>query len=348
MHKGLICLQKDKLTIFEDIFEAIRYLENANPVLNLKDKDSGYLPRRSSFNLMKMPDETVRAFPPNMFCRFYRGEHDLYPNCLPSIYRVKAPCEADSEGNRKSGLVLIDNLKLTEFELITRNFPQVQYAIEDYCNVDYEALAQHYELNTELVDLTCDIAVTAFFATNRYNAATEEFKIKEEGTGCLRVYVNVMVNYDKNQPFRLIGLQPFQRPGLQSAFAFKLEAVEDFSSLSTVLYFKQNPNWNRKLHETFYSSHQNILFPKEEIATVANQIKESNVISQQAINAYCRKHNTPVSDVIKIIKHNEMTITDELTYSLTRQQKRKLERQYKGRPYGDVNLRPRLTYTPRT
>jgi hypothetical protein len=339
-------LQNKELTVFEDIFEAIRYLESRNIVISIKDNASGYLQRNLYFNTMELPDGTVGAFPPNMTSRFYRGENKVYENCYPSIFRVNNATEACRNGNRRQDNIVIDTLKIIDFELVIKNFPQVQFAIKDYCNVDYSALAQHYELNTNLIDLTCDLAVAAFFATNYYNAETQEYEIKEFGMGCLRSYVNIAINYEQKQPFRLIGLQPFKRPGLQCAFALKLEAGEDFANHSAKVLFKQNPQYNGKLREAFYDGDRNILFPKEDITDIANMIKTKMSVSQEAVKLYCNEQSVPEPAIFDMLERNNITVTDNIAYKLTRQNRRRLERVYKDRPYGDVKLISRLSYLP--
>lgn len=331
--------------IFKDIFEAIRYLEKGNPVLNLKDKKIGYLVRDLHFNLMEMPNGTIGAFPPNMTFRFFRGENDNYDlnySCIPSIYRIKKDEEKDVDGSRDAEFILIDNLKIAEFELILKGFPQVKYAIKDYCDVDYRALAQHYGLNTDLIDVTSDIVVAAFFATHVYDAEANDYQIKEDGIGCIRTYVNIMVQ-PETEPFRMIGLQPFQRPGLQCAFAVKMDKGEDFSKFTGKLLFKQDAKWNRKIHEAFYPNGRNILFPGEEICDVANLIKQSDCVSGMAIDKYCKENDCKKQNVEAVLKNYNIKIVDELLYSLSRQQRRKLERKYKDRPYGNVKLHSRLS-----
>lgn len=338
----------DKI-IYEDIFEAIRMLEASNPVLNLKDKESGYLQRNLYFNLMEMPDGTIGAFPPNMFIRYFRGENkdydELYP-CVPSMFRIKKLEDIGEDGQRKQELILIDELKLVEFEMILEQFPQVNFAIQDYCKVDFRALAQHYDLNTNLLDVTSDIATAAFFATHYYDSDKNEYMIKEDGIGCLRAYSNIMIEYDEDQPFRMIGLQPFQRPGLQCAFAVKMNRGENFANLSHKVLFKQNVKWNQKLHDTFYPNGKNILFPDEEIADVAKIIIETKNISKQAIEKYCTINSRPQEYVRKLLIESGYSVVENLNYKLSRQRRRKLERQFEGRPYGDVQLRSRLMYIP--
>jgi hypothetical protein len=335
--------------IFADIFEAVRHLESSNPILNLKDRKTGHLIRNLYFNIMEMPNGTIGAFPPNMFLRFYRGEngdYDLKYPCVPSIYRVRKPDERDAEGNRNAELILIDNLKVTEFELVLKEFPQVKFAIKDYCDVDYRALAQHYEMNTDLLDVTSDIAVAAFFATHVYDAAAKDFRVREDGVGCIRSYVYMMLEPDKIEPFRMIGLQPFQRPGLQCAFAVRMGKGENFSKLSSKILFKQDAKWNRKIHEAFYPHGRNILFPMEEISDVAALIKNNDSISKMSVEKYCKENGCKIEEIEVILMKHNIKVIDNLAYSLSRQQRRKLEREYKGKPYGDVKLYSRLTYIP--
>ena len=96
-----------------------------------------------------------------MTFRFYRGENDdfdaKYP-CVPQLYRTKNI--KDLTDQTRSEFLLIDRLKITEFELIAREFPQVKNAIKDYCNVDFSALAQHYGLKTDLLDLRTRAEIT--------------------------------------------------------------------------------------------------------------------------------------------------------------------------------------------
>lgn len=335
--------------IYEDIFEAIRQIEDGSPVINLKDKEFGHLQRNLYFNIMEMPDGTIGAFPPNMFIRYYRGENKDYDEeypCIPSIFRSRKPEDIGEDGLRKQKLILIDELKLIEFALILEQFPQVNFAIQDYCKVDFRALAQHYELNTNLLDVTSDIATAAFFATHYYDSNDNEYRVKEDGIGCLRIYSNIMIEYDENQPFRMIGLQPFQRPGLQCAFAVRMTQGENFANLSHKILFKQSAKWNQKLHDTFYPNGKNILFPDEEIADVAKIVKESRVISILAIKKYCSTFEGSQDQVIQLLNENGYSVIENLNYKLSRQQRRKLERQYKEKPYGDVVLKARLSYIP--
>ncbi len=84
----------------------------------------------------------------------YRGQSDYYPKCLPTIYRNQLSEEE----------LFAEQVKIAEFKLylsqydITKRFEKAKY------NVDYIGLAQHYGLNTGVLDLTSDVEIALFFA----------------------------------------------------------------------------------------------------------------------------------------------------------------------------------------
>lgn len=202
--------------------------------------------------------------------------------------------------------------------MILEQFPQVKYAIQNHCKVDFRALAQHYDLNTNLIDVTIDIAITAFFATHYYDSKKNEYSIEEDGTGCLRVYSNIMIEYKEDQPFRMIGLQPFQRPGLQCAFEVKMSRGENLANFYHKVLFKQSSKWNQKLHDPFYLNGKNILFSDEEIADVAKIIKESMAVSKWATERYCDINGISENQVIHLLNDKGFTVVENLNYKLSR------------------------------
>ncbi len=120
---------------------------------------------------------------------------------------------------------------------------------------------------------------------------------------------------------------------------------EDFSKLSDKVLFRQNAKLNRKLHEAFCLNGRNILFPVEDIDDVAILIKNSNQVSKMAVQKFCSENNDFTDEYVeKVLLKYRIQISERLTYSLSRQQRRRLEREFKGRPYGDVELRSRVTF----
>ena len=50
--------------------------------------------------------------------------------------------------------------------------------------------------------------------------------------------------------------------------------------------------------------------------------------------------------VIQLLNDKDHTVLEHLNYKLSRPQRRKLERQFEGKLYGDVQLRSRWIYRP--
>ena len=64
-----------------------------------------------------------------------------------------------------------------------------------------------------------------------------------------------------------------------------------------------------------------------------------------AVDKYCSENQTPKQQVAELLQEYGFTIVEHLSYKLSRQQRRRLEREYKSRPYGDVQIRSRLMYS---
>lgn len=295
-----------------------------------------------------MQDGTLGAFPGAFPLQLFRGENKIYDTCKASIYR--------SDNNDD---VIIDELRIQEFKKILSTFPQVQYAIEDYMRVDYLALAQHYELNTSLIDLTGSIEVAAYFATQHWENGVPH--PVESGIGCIRGITSPMLMSGSqlfDPRFHMIGLQCFQRPGLQDAYGLEMSPHDDLDKMGWKVYFKQNAEASRIIHLNFHIDEDKVeklrrkgitgsisadqvetargwLFPDEEIADVARMVKTSNAICRDVVNGH--------EDVLQ---RKGIQIMDNPVYELSEERRKELEIEYKGRPYGGVQLGARLCYIP--
>ncbi|MFT5875402.1 MAG: hypothetical protein ACI8WT_004395 [Clostridium sp.] len=66
-------------------------------------------------------------------------------------------------------------------------------------------MIENYELNTDLLDVTIDIAVAVFFSTYVYDIKTNDYRVKENGVGYIKIYISIMVG-PGIEYFRMIGL----------------------------------------------------------------------------------------------------------------------------------------------
>ena len=243
-------------------------------------------------------NETYALYPTSSTVNtFFRGQTSYYSSCLPSIYRKVNNQERDQID------IFIDRLRAVEFELLLQKHPFVKYVFNEGLDisgnnmpislkVDYLALAQHYELKTDLLDFTNDKWVAAFFATcTKVNG--KFIPLNCDGYGVIYSYTifpePINETLEQNKKFSPVGLQPFPRPGEQKAFALKLNPQEDLNNLSGVQkYFFRH---DYQAAEIVYNrmNEGKSLFPDDELVKIANKLKDTYKISKKAFRtAYQR------------------------------------------------------------
>lgn len=133
------------------------------------------------------------------FRHFYRGENKIYTKSQPSLLRKlgKYTTQEDAELYR-----MVADMRIAEFAALLQEFDHVK--TWDVSDVLYEALAQHYGLETGWLDITTDFEVALFFATCFWDNDTNSWKpLTKEQTENL-IYP--------------IGFQPFMRCSMQNGY----------------------------------------------------------------------------------------------------------------------------------
>lgn len=90
----------------------------------------------------------------------YRGENQIFPESLPSLHRKLKQYSSKKE---KELYRLVADMRIAEFSCLLKKFSHVREWKN--CDILYEALAQHYGLETGWLDITNDFNVALFFAT---------------------------------------------------------------------------------------------------------------------------------------------------------------------------------------
>lgn len=91
---------------------------------------------------------------------FYRGENQLYQESIPTLLRSLKKFTTTKE---KELYRLVADMRIAEFSFFLQEF---QHVTEwQHGDVLYDALAQHYGLETGWLDITHDFNVALFFAT---------------------------------------------------------------------------------------------------------------------------------------------------------------------------------------
>lgn len=105
------------------------------------------------------------------FRNYYRGENRIYTKTQPSLLRKleKYTDPEDAELYR-----MVADMRIAEFAALLQEFDHVR--TWDVSDVLYEALAQHYGLETGWLDITTDFEVALFFATCFWDNDTNSWK----------------------------------------------------------------------------------------------------------------------------------------------------------------------------
>lgn len=291
----------------------------------------GFFPgieKEGFFEMMKMPDGNASLVPCNpLFNSYYRGQSSYFEDCYPSLYR-----KGMSESQQ-----FLERVKYEEFKMLVSDYPltrifssgiQVNYP-DGSCatvalNVDILALAQHYGIKTELMDVTSDKFVAAFFAATVCNSNDSYSPITEpqHGHGVFYHYVHIP-DICGHEKLRAVGLQPFSRPGEQAGFVVKMSPGENFNKLvSEKIFFRHDPEVARFIFN--YTNRSAKLFPSSILEEKAGQIKSSGKFSRAAFDAACDEFypDTDKSVCLQYMMDCHAEITDSLIVKFTEKEKK--------------------------
>ena len=173
-----------------------------------------------------------RLYPVNLSrYMYYRGERKLYPHCYATLYRDLSEAEKFIERLKYCELsILIEDYPLTKMFRTDLGFPYNGSIIHVPLSIDALALAQHYGICTNLIDVTVDKWVAAFFAcTFRDKDGVFHPVTDESQYGMFNIYFSSSMTFPFNNPaLSTIGLQPFSRPGEQAGYVVTMHEGEDF------------------------------------------------------------------------------------------------------------------------
>lgn len=224
---------------------------------------------------------------------YYRGQSKRHPKCYPTLYRENISASAR----------FVERLKYCEFcyllethPLCTRFKNSFKYKFPDgreellNFNIDHLALAQHYGIATELMDVTSDKWIAAFFASTKFEDGVYS-PFNNDGTGIF--YTCTEPNPD-NPTIRPIGIQPFSRPGEQRGYARYMHEKEDFEDCSTHIEFKHHLDISEFIYN--FTNRSRKLFPDDILQRKAEIVVKSKSFSKAAYDMALNKFYQGVSN----------------------------------------------------
>ena len=220
--------------------------------------------------------------------RLFRGENKYHQICKPALWR----------DGMDENAVFIERLKFAEFCRVLALMPEVQPFSQSYLeqdpdgcyhqirlHIDELALAQHYGIKTELLDLTSDKWVAAFFACTNYNNVDDTYSPISTNTfekGIMYCYPIKPTGLNSRR-LRVVGAQPFERPTEQAAFMLKLDKDDNFNDMCTDRsFFCQNPMVSIIVYH--FANRAGRMFPQETI-----QQKTRVLVADKTKTAIARK-----------------------------------------------------------
>jgi hypothetical protein len=215
----------------------------------------------------------------------YRGQTQRHQPCVPGVFRGLSFVDHPQKLSRlERARCFLARVRLEEFLSALAEHPATEFAQQIRLVTYPEAIAQHYEMLTDRIDLTQDPQIAAFFATNE-RALDGRWRPKTKGTGviyrldfpfflrCLRA---------RSADLEWIGRQALPRPGEQRAWTFRLALGRDLEAYPIDIFtFDHHRSAGERLNAKFDGGRT--LFPTDVLSEVAAKIRASTSIARQLV-----------------------------------------------------------------
>lgn len=296
---------------------------------------------------------------------YYRGENQIFSKSVPSLTRKLNQYNNEED---KELYKLVTDMRIAEFGMFLFEFDYVKNWATSYSDVLFEALAQHYGLETTWLDITNDFNVALFFATcyydgkeKRWKPLTKEMTEKSNSTkygmifhtpqwqvsakSTFNITGQFSINNDEekilNNDVLPIGFQPFMRCHMQHGYGIRM--VDEYPLQEDYTFGKLRFRHSEKLSKEIYElmDQGRLIYPHEgllDFTDIIEDIQQSSIFTEDAFDYAFKKSNyfTDKSRCKKslckstILGDKRITIGDVHPFHLSRQRRRRLDRMYEG------------------
>lgn len=297
---------------------SVRHFENIDEVLAVLEQDVESDEIRKYFFWLDDVDYLWTAegnLIPSIAAPFaspflYRGQVTRHQPCVPGVFRgldqVGHPQELPPSQRARC---FADRVRLEEFLLALDEHPACHYSCEIGLRVQPYAIAQHYELATDRIDLTQDHRVAAFFATN--SRRDGKWRPVCEGNGVLYRLRRSVFAHHVPDDLECIGKQALPRPGEQKAYTLRFPLGNDLENLPIEIYtFAHDESCGQRLNDWFDSGVA--LFPPDVMAEVADAIKSAASLPEEIVKRLLGAAELPEEILSHVLIEIKMALKEHL------------------------------------
>lgn len=216
---------------------------------------------------------------PEFSPRLYRGQNQFFSTCAPSIFRVASDVDALYWVAKSIELSAVMDRHAATRDLMAYQIEGLDFALS------IEAIAQHYQYPTQLLDFSRSRDVAMFFATCAYDQAGDFFSPIKSGDAVLYTvdFRELILQRGGQISFLLLGLEPLPRPEAQRALALRLVPGENLNDMPWVQHqaIEITPTLSHHYFEMFDGGKK--LFPDNPFDDYIAALRTNRTLPLQAL-----------------------------------------------------------------
>ncbi len=295
--------------IFPDVFAVYDYLT--------KEKGWSFgFHTAPQFEVMTLYGNRLAAAPMPM-SPLFRGESEFHVKCLPSLFRKEwTPLQK-----------LERQIQLEDFRLILQVNPEIKDMEVGGLEVNYNGLAQHYGIETNILDLTNSFLVAAFFATTTYDPLMDVYRpiLHTVSSGVIYFFpTGDFMNFGHEAPIWPIGMEALRRPGEQRGFGMEMNGrYRDLNHYSGAHLFRfwHTPQVSLRVWEMTHGGYD--LFPYDPMAEKVRNMRKYRIYSEEGLRLAFDKTEIPemsLEDARKTLTQDGCTFVNRLPFAYTKKE----------------------------